>query len=98
MTNVSKDQLLEIYKLHAELADRVSQRREGANRLYVSLLSGFFAFLAVLLQFGSGETSTSAILLFSGIIGMAISGSWYIIMVHCDSFLPTTQYGKICRS
>ena len=28
----NKRELLEIYKLHAELADRVSQRREGANR------------------------------------------------------------------
>ncbi len=34
-----RTELLEIYKLHAELADRVSQRREGANRLYVSLLT-----------------------------------------------------------
>ena len=80
MTTSSKDQLLEIYKLHAELADRVSQRREGANRLYVSLLSGFLVFLAALLRFGSGELSMSALLLFSGIIGMAISGSWYIVI------------------
>ncbi|MCY4054892.1 MAG: hypothetical protein OXF67_03305, partial [Cyanobacteria bacterium MAG CAR4_bin_6] len=75
-TDSSKDQLLEIYKLHAELADRVSQRREGANRLHVSLLSGFLVFLAALLRFGSGEIPTSVLLLFSGIIGMAISGSW----------------------
>ena len=80
MTNASKDQLLEIYRLHAELADRVSQRREGANRLYVSLLSGFLVFLAALLRFGSGELSMSALLLFFGIIGTAISGSWYIVI------------------
>lgn len=80
MTNSRKDQLLEIYKLHAEFADRVSQRREGANHLHVSLLSGFLVFLAALLSFGSGEISTSTLLLFSGIIGMAISGSWYIVI------------------
>ena len=79
MTDSSKDQLLEIYKLHAELADRVSQRREGANRLHVSLLSGFLVFLAALLRFGSGEMPASVLLLL-GIIGMAISGSWYIII------------------
>lgn len=80
MTTSSKDQLLEIYKLHAELADRVSQRREGANRLHVSLLSGFLVFLAALLRFGSGEIPASVLLLFSGIIGMSISGSWYIVI------------------
>ena len=80
MTNPSKDQLLEIYKLHAELADRVSQRREGANRLHVSLLSAFLVFLAALLRFGSGEIPASVLLLFSGIIGMAVSGSWYIVI------------------
>ena len=32
MTDSTRNEMLEIYKLHAELADRVSQRREGANR------------------------------------------------------------------
>ena len=45
MADPEQDQLLEIYKLHAELADRVSQRREGANRLYVSLHVGLVVFL-----------------------------------------------------
>lgn len=80
MTDSSKDQLLEIYKLHAELADRVSQRREGANRLHVSLLSAFLVFLAALLRFGSGEVPIPIYLFFAGIIGMSVSGSWYIII------------------
>ena len=32
MTDSTRNEMLGIYKLHAELADRVSQRREGANR------------------------------------------------------------------
>lgn len=80
MTDLSKDQLLEIYKLHAELADRVSQRREGANRLHVSLLSAFLVFLAGLLRFGSGEVPIPIYLFFAGIIGMSVSGSWYIVI------------------
>lgn len=67
-TDSSKDHLLEIYKLQAELADRVSQRREGANRLQVSLLSGFLVFLAALLWFGSGEIPTSIFLLLLGLL------------------------------
>ena len=80
MTDSSRDQLLEIYKLHAELADRVSQRREGANRLHVSLLSSFLVFLATLLRFGPGEISISTLLFFSGITGMSISVAWYIVI------------------
>lgn len=30
---------MEIYRIHSELSDRVSQRREGANRFYASLLT-----------------------------------------------------------
>lgn len=80
MTDSNQNQLLEIYKLHAELADRVSQRREGANRLHVSLLSGFLVFLAALLRFGSGEIPAFILLLFAGITGMSISTSWYIVI------------------
>lgn len=80
MTDLSKDRLLEIYKLHAELADRVSQRREAANRLHVSRLLGLLVFLAILLRFGSGEMSISVFLLFFGIVGMSITGSWYVVI------------------
>ena len=75
--------LLEIYKLHAELADRVSQRREGANRLYVSLLVGLMVFLAALLRYGTGDLPAKIVLSGIGIIGALLSGSWYgIIRSH----------------
>ncbi len=73
-------ELLEIYKLHAELADRVSQRREGANRLYVSLLAGLAAFLAVLIRFGVGDLSVRVVLEAVGVAGAALSVSWYIVL------------------
>ena len=71
---------LEIYKLHAELADRVSQRREGANRLYVSLLLGLAALLAALLRFGVGDLSPRVVLLAAGIVGAVLSASWYVVI------------------
>lgn len=58
-----KQELLEIYKLHAELADRVSQRREGANRLYVSLLVGLLVFTTAILRFGTDGISMDTALL-----------------------------------
>ena len=81
MTNdVDRNELLEIYKLHAELADRVSQRREGANRLYVSLLAGLAAFLAVLIRFGVGDVPVQIALVSVGVAGTALSASWYVVL------------------
>ena len=80
MTDSRQNELLGIYKLHAELADRVSQRREGANRLYVSLLVGLGVFLAVLLRFGVGEVPLKIVLCAVGTIGALLSVSWYVII------------------
>ena len=81
MTNdPDRNELLETYKLHAELADRVSQRREGANRLYVSLLSGLAAFLAVLIRFGVGDVPVQVVLVSICVVGAALSASWYVVL------------------
>lgn len=79
-TESRRDELLEIYKLHAELADRVSQRREGANRLYVSLLVGLVVFLAALLRFGTNGVPIEMVLCGAGILGMLLSVSWYVVI------------------
>ena len=76
----NREELLEIYKLHAELADRVSQRREGANRLYVSLLTGILIFLAAFLRYGTGIVPVWVILLASGILGILLSVSWFVVI------------------
>ena len=75
-----QQELLEIYKLHAELADRVSQRREGANRLYVSLLIGLAVFVAAFLRFGTDGISMSTVLFWAGILGAVLAASWYVVI------------------
>ena len=81
MTNDSgQHELLELYKLHAELADRVSQRREGANRLYAGLLTGFTAFAIALLRFGTGDAPMNIILFIGGAVGASLSVSWYVVI------------------
>ncbi len=75
-----KQELLDIYKLHAELADRVSQRREGANRLFVSLLTGTLIFLVAFLRYGAETIPINAILIAVGIFGICLSAAWYIII------------------
>ena len=79
-SNSTQNELLEIYKLHTELADRVSQRREGANRLYVSLLVGLMVFGAALLRYGTGDVSAKIVLCAMGTIGALLSVSWYIVI------------------
>ncbi len=75
-----RQELLEIYKLHAELADRVSQRREGANRLYVSLLAGIFILPAAFLKYGTETIPDWVIVLVAAILGGFLFLSWCLII------------------
>ena len=82
--NEEKQELLEIYKIHAELADRVSQRREGANRLFVSLLTGALIFLATFLRYGTNTAfSFGAVLIIVAaisVLGISLTIAWYIVI------------------
>ncbi len=75
-----KTELLELYKLHAELADRVSQRREAANRLFVSLLTGIAIILATSLRFGLGEIRAQVFIITGSALGVVLSVSWFIVI------------------
>ena len=80
MADEDRTELLEIYKLHAQLADRVSQRREGANRLYVSVLAGMVTFLAVSIRFGVGDLPSDVMLQSAGVFGALLSFSWFVVL------------------
>ena len=80
MNDSQRDELMQIYKLHAELADRVSQRREGANRLYVSLLVGLALLLGVFVRLSPEKVSISIVLQAAGVIGIILSASWYAVI------------------
>ncbi len=78
---VQNEEYLQLYKLHAEFADRVSQRREGANRLYTGLLTGLMVAVSALLRLGpSDESINMALFLGCGIFGMILSASWVIVI------------------
>ena len=81
MTEHSTDKsCLEIYKLHAEFADNVSSRREGANRLYAGLLTGFAGAVLAIFGFGAANGPNDAVLTMGGILGMALSVSWFFVI------------------
>jgi len=72
-----KEELVEIYKLHAELADSVSRQRGTANRFYMLVLSG----LAVLafLQRKNGVPLEWLMIGF-GLLGMLLAAAWYVVI------------------
>lgn len=76
-----KTEFLELYKLHAELADRVSQRREAANRLFVSLLTGICILLTAFLRFDNGGISVSTVATVGSCLGVALSLAWFIVIL-----------------
>lgn len=68
---------LELYKLHAQLADRVSQRHEGANRLYASLVTALAAFVGALFKFGTDEFHDANALFFVGSMCVLLFVKWH---------------------
>lgn len=49
-----EQELLEIYKLHAELADSISKQRVAANRFYILVYSGLAVLFSAFLQRKNG--------------------------------------------
>ena len=72
-----KNELLELYKLHSKLADRVSQRREGVNRLYAALLTGVLVAILAFASWGGGETTILPVWSL-GLFGITMCVAWYI--------------------
>lgn len=68
--------LLELYKLHVEMADKVSDRRVKVNAFYISLTAGI---LVLASRFGWLEAAdrTQAIgLILVAVLGLLVCGVW----------------------
>ena len=74
-----QDHLLEQYKLYAEMADRVSQRRDQSNRFYVTLVAAPVALLIVLARFGTSVDGIwPVVFLIAGLFGAILSSIWCV--------------------
>jgi len=82
-----KEILLEQYKLAVEMADRISARREGANKIFLSANSIIFAFLAT-------QGTFYEIHAFILIIGIIISFVWATIIQNYKN-LNSVKYAVI---
>ena len=72
-----KQELLEIYKLHAGLADSVSRQRGTTNRFYLLLMSGIFVLFPALLRFQNG-VPLGVLMIAFGLLGTLLAVAWYI--------------------
>lgn len=74
-----KQELLEIYKLHAELADSISKQRATANRFYMLVLSGLAVLFSAFLQRKNGVPIGWLMISF-GLFGVLLAMAWYIVI------------------
>ena len=74
-----KQELLEIYKLHAELADSVSKQRSTANRFYILVLSGLAVLFSAFLRRENG-IPLGGLMVGFGLFGMLLAMAWYIVI------------------
>ncbi len=74
-----KQELLEIYRIHAELADSVSRQRGTANRFYMLVLSGLVVLFSALIQRQNGIPLGVLMVGFGG-FGMLLAAAWYIVI------------------
>ena len=74
-----KQELLEIYKLHAQLADSVSKQRATANRFYILVLSGLAVLFSTFLQRKNGVPFGWVMVGF-GAFGMLLASAWFVVI------------------
>ena len=72
-----KQELLEIYKLHTELADRLDKQRITTNRFYLLILTGVLGICIGLLQFVGGFSKVVLMISF-GVLGASLAVAWYM--------------------
>ena len=74
-----KQELLEIYKLHAELADSISKQRATANRFYILVLSGLAVLFSTFLQRKNGVPLGWLMVSF-GLFGLLLAAAWHNVI------------------
>ena len=76
---IDQDHILEIYKVHAELAERVAVLRESTNRVYTSTAGGIIATSVLLYRLSINPTDDPlpmAMALLLPLAGLMVSISW----------------------
>lgn len=86
--------LFEQYKICIEMADRISQRRNLANTLFITLNTGVLAALATMVQRSTGTATGDAILVVA-LIGLILSCMAWRTLIRSYRQLNTAKYRVI---
>ena len=87
--NDNLEHRIALHKLYVDMADHVSHRRENANKFFLTLTTAPVAVMLIAARIGTVAIPSPAIFLITGIIGVAISGIWY---------LNLTAYAKLNKA
>lgn len=89
-------ELLEIYKLHVELADRVSARRGEAARAHITLLSGLAALLGIVARTGGGDVPLWVVSGGISFVAMVVAVSW-ALLIESYRQLNRAKFEVLCK-
>lgn len=76
-----KEHFLEQYKLYVEMSDRISQRKEQTNRLYVTLFSALIASFSIAISSWPEYFEFDAfpwLPIVVGMVGILLSTTWFL--------------------
>ena len=86
--------LLALHKLYVEMANAVSQRRDNANKFFLTLATAPFALLVLASRGYQDVFSNPLLMVASGAIGMAVSIAW-LLNLWTYQKLNKAKYGVI---
>lgn len=98
--------LLELYRLYVESAEKVSDRRQSANSFYLTLSTAVVTALGAFLHLESGPLSFPEIFVGFSVVGLAVSFLWrrsissyrklndakFRVIHQVEEFLPVKLY------
>lgn len=83
-------ELLEIYKLHCEIGDRVSQRRSQTNQFYITVLSALIGILSLSTS-NEFRTYFNYMAIIGGLMGIILCLIW-IVNIRSYRQLNTAKF------
>lgn len=88
------ESLLALHKLYVEMANAVSQRRDNANKFFLTLATAPFALLVLASRGYQDVFSNPLVMAASGAIGIAVSIAW-VLNLWTYQKLNKAKYGVI---
>ncbi len=88
-------ELIDIYKLHVQMADNVSSRRGKTNQFYLTLLSAIFIAISFIFEKQQAISSWNVLVIAACILGIVISIVWWLNIVSYKK-LNSVKFQILC--